>query len=93
MQVDKQMAGEVHVSIEITDTGRGISTEKAPLIFEQYMHESNTAGTLHGAGLGLALVKALVELHHGQITVDSIPGQGSKFTCRLAIACCHCRRQ
>ena len=85
MQVENQASGNVQVNIQVRDTGSGITPEKLPFIFDQYMYNGATvAGTLHGAGLGLALVRALVELHNGQLTVESTPGKGSCFSCSLS---------
>jgi len=85
MFVDRQMAGEVRVTIRITDTGRGIPSERLPFIFEQYAyHNAQGIGTPHGAGISLALVKALLHLHNGNIIVESLPGKGSIFTCHVA---------
>lgn len=85
MRVDRELAGEVSVSVSVTDTGRGIAPERQPLIFEYYLHNTLPAvGSPHGAGIGLALAKALVELHHGSIGVDSVPGKGSSFFFTMA---------
>jgi signal transduction histidine kinase/CheY-like chemotaxis protein len=84
MQVVKQPTGEVQVHIAVKDTGLGIDEERLPFIFDQYMYDAHSiAGSVHGAGLGLALVRALVELHHGRLTVESSPGNGSCFSCFL----------
>lgn len=80
MQVDRETAGEVSVLVSVTDTGRGIEKERQPLVFEHYLHNTlPAAGSVHGAGIGLALAKALVELHHGSISMDSVLGKGSSF--------------
>ncbi|PSL33241.1 hybrid sensor histidine kinase/response regulator [Chitinophaga ginsengisoli] len=85
MQVEKQASGNIQVSIQVRDTGSGITPERLPYIFDQYMYNGTpVTGTLHGAGLGLALVRALVELHNGQLTVESTPGKGSCFSCSLS---------
>ncbi|MCF6404056.1 response regulator [Chitinophaga filiformis] len=84
MQLKKQVSGHVQVNIQVRDTGRGISPDRLPFIFEQYMYNGTPVeGDLHGAGLGLALVRALVELQKGQISVESTPGKGSSFSCSL----------
>ena len=69
------VAGSVHVSV--TDTGPGIALEDQERIFEEFQQ----AGTSerNGTGLGLAVSKRLVELHGGQIWVESEPGRGSRF--------------
>jgi signal transduction histidine kinase/ligand-binding sensor domain-containing protein/DNA-binding response OmpR family regulator len=68
--------------IQVKDTGYGISQEALPHIFQRYYQE----GSEHqasGSGIGLALVKSLVELHEGAIDVESHIGDGSTFTVRL----------
>lgn len=67
-----------HIIIEISDTGIGIHDEDLPHIFEPF-YRVNKAGTLRGFGLGLAIAKRCVELHHGRIEVVSEVGRGSTF--------------
>jgi hypothetical protein len=66
------------VSLSVADTGRGIPFDVQARLFERF---SGLEGA--GAGLGLALVKALVELHGGWVSVESEPGRGARFTCHL----------
>jgi two-component system phosphate regulon sensor histidine kinase PhoR len=60
----------------VADRGIGIPPEHLPHVFERFYQADPKAG---GAGLGLALVKEIVEAHGGQVWVDSTPGQGSRF--------------
>lgn len=84
MQVDRQSGDDARVNMQVTDTGQGIAPEKLPFVFDQYLYNVSPApGSPRGAGVGLALVRALVELHNGQLTVDSLPGKGSCFTCSI----------
>ncbi len=72
------------VEIDVEDTGIGITREQTPHLFERfYRAESSRSRTSGGAGLGLAIVRTLVDLHEGQIDVASEPGVGSRFTIRL----------
>lgn len=70
--------GQRQAVLTVTDTGRGISSEALPHIFERFYQEQGPHQA-SGTGIGLALVKNLVALHHGTITVDSEPGKGSVF--------------
>ncbi|MEW9700983.1 two-component regulator propeller domain-containing protein [Paenibacillus sp. SI8] len=73
--------------IMVSDTGIGIPQEKFCAIFEPFEQVDGSMSREHGGtGLGLAITKHLVELHHGSIQVESIVGQGSKFTFTLPIA-------
>ncbi|MEO8971433.1 MAG: HAMP domain-containing sensor histidine kinase, partial [Ktedonobacteraceae bacterium] len=71
--------------IEIKDTGEGIATSDIPHIWERF-YQANGIQHRGGAGLGLALVKELVEAMNGTITVASTQGEGSCFTMRLPAA-------
>ncbi|MGH8638600.1 MAG: ATP-binding protein, partial [Burkholderiales bacterium] len=73
--------------IRISDTGAGIPSELLPSLFEPFMQgKQSLARTEGGLGLGLALVKGIVELHQGSVSVESGGlGQGSAFTVRLAL--------
>lgn len=80
--------GEVHVTLEaqdesivmrVADTGLGISEDDLPHIFEQF-YRGSTGKRIRGNGLGLALVKAIIDRHQGQIDVSSIKGEGTTFT-------------
>jgi signal transduction histidine kinase len=66
------------VNLSVADTGRGIPFDVQARLFERFSGLEDS-----GAGLGLALVKALVELHGGWVSVESEPGRGARFTCHL----------
>ncbi len=68
---------ESWVFIEVEDTGQGIDAETLPHIFKPFF--SKRADGVPGTGLGLTIVRTLVEQYGGTITVDSHPGQGTRF--------------
>ena len=66
-------------SIEVTDTGIGIDSSELPHIFERFYRGSRSDARSSGSGLGLSIVKSIVDLHHGRISVASRVGAGSRF--------------
>ncbi len=70
------------VVVTIEDRGIGIPEPDRQRVFERYYRGSNTSGIV-GTGVGLYLVKTIVDLHHGVIALDSREGEGSRFTVRL----------
>lgn len=73
------------VTIEVADTGPGIAAADQPYIWEE-LYRGEAARGVPGSGLGLALVKAIVERHGGQVALSSRPGQGSLVILRLPTA-------
>jgi two-component system OmpR family sensor kinase len=72
------------VELRVSDTGEGIAEQDLPHVFEPlYRGDASRSRRQGGAGLGLALVKRIVDLHGGSVAVDSRPGQGSTFTMTL----------
>lgn len=70
-----------HCILTVEDTGIGIVPEQIPLLFERFRQaEGSENRSYEGTGLGLALVKELVELHGGKVTVESVYGQGTTFS-------------
>jgi two-component system, OmpR family, sensor kinase len=87
--------GGVHLKTEqhdgmavltVTDTGIGIPPEALDHIFERFFRVDNARSSSGGAGLGLAIAKAIVSEHGGTISVSSRPGTGSTFTVRLPLS-------
>ena len=71
---------------KVTDCGRGIPPEVLDKVFDRF--ETHTVGSRHrGVGLGLSIVRALVELHGGRVQIESAPGEGTNVTCIFPIAC------
>jgi two-component system sensor histidine kinase KdpD len=75
--------GGNRVEIAVEDDGLGIPAAALPHIFERYYRVPRPGGTARGLGLGLALVRALVEANGGTIRVESAVGKGSRFTLSL----------
>jgi signal transduction histidine kinase len=68
------------VVFKVSDRGRGIAPEALERVFDRF--ESHANGSRHrGPGLGLSIVRALVELHGGRVTIDSALGEGTTVTC------------
>ena len=69
----------------VSDEGPGIAPEHLPHVFDRY-YQGAHGPTAHGAGLGLAIARGIVEAHGGQIWVESEPGRGSRFFFTLPLA-------
>ncbi len=70
----------------VEDTGTGIPSEDIPRIFERfYRVEKHRSRQLGGSGLGLSIVKHIMELHNGSVRVESEQGKGSKFILRFSV--------
>jgi PAS domain S-box-containing protein len=70
--------------LRVRDTGIGISADELPRVFDLYSQaERGLDRSKGGLGIGLALVKRLVEFHHGQVEVHSVLGEGSEFVVTL----------
>jgi signal transduction histidine kinase len=80
------VASEGMVRVTVADTGRGIPSEDLPYLFERFWRgDKSRSRAAGGTGLGLAIARQLVEMHGGTISVESTPGQGSKFWFTLPI--------
>jgi signal transduction histidine kinase len=72
------------IVFKVSDRGRGIPNDVLDRVFDRF--ESHTGGSRHrGPGLGLSIVRALVELHGGRIQIDSVYGEGTTVTCVFPI--------
>jgi two-component system sensor histidine kinase/response regulator len=81
------------VKISVADTGIGISEDKQSLIFERFKQVDNLLTRKHeGSGIGLSLVKSLVEMHEGKVYVNSKYKKGSEFIVELPIKSANCEK-
>lgn len=95
IKFSNQEAGEVIIRVSnsdqditvcISDNGRGIDPELKELIFDKFFQAKNqTLRKPEGSGLGLAICKKIIDLHHGNIWIESEPNQGAKFYFTLPI--------
>ena len=85
------IGGTIHLRLEetddavrfsIEDTGKGIPEEALPRLFEQF-YQVDRGDSRHGSGLGLYICKKIIQSHHGQISVESRLGNGSRFSFTL----------
>lgn len=77
-------ADKSRIIIVVSDTGIGITPEAMPHIFTEFYRASNAKETdAEGTGLGLSLVRRIVDLYQGEVLVDSQPGKGTTFTVLL----------
>ena len=78
------------IEFQVKDTGIGIREDQLPILFERFKQAEGSANrSYEGTGLGLSLVKELVEIHRGQVQVSSVYGEGSTFSVTLPIGCDH----
>ena len=69
---------------EVTDTGVGMDEQARGQLFQPFSQaDQSTSRQYGGTGLGLALVKRMVEMQRGEIDVDSVPGEGTRFRIRI----------
>ncbi|MNE87512.1 Alkaline phosphatase synthesis sensor protein PhoR [compost metagenome] len=75
-----------HAVIKVSDTGIGISEADQIHIFERfYKADRSRNRNLGGSGLGLSLVKKIIDIHHGTVTVTSRLDEGTEFTVRIPV--------
>jgi len=67
---------DADVLVEVSDTGIGIHDQDIPCVFDAFCRVNRD---VEGSGLGLSIAKAIIEAHHGIISVESMPGKGSRF--------------
>jgi signal transduction histidine kinase len=75
-----------HIYLRVQDTGMGIAPDDIPHLFERFYRGERAGQTkIAGSGLGLSIVKEIVDLHSGDIQVESQVGKGTTFTVTLPV--------
>jgi two-component system, OmpR family, phosphate regulon sensor histidine kinase PhoR len=76
----------LYVKVKVKDDGIGMQPDEKERIFDEFFRAKNAySAHVPGTGLGLSLVKRLLDMHHGTITVEAAPGKGSEFTVSIPI--------
>lgn len=84
MEAGTSPLGRETVSVTVRNSGPGIAKDDLETIFEKYRRSTNIRG-IEGSGIGLYVVKFVVDHHDGQVTLDSVPGESTTFTVLLPI--------
>ncbi len=79
----EQSVSDDHLIVSVTDTGIGIPPDLLPHVFDKFYRVENVVHQKEGTGLGLALVRGIVDYHGGSVEVESRLGSGSTFTVRM----------
>jgi signal transduction histidine kinase len=75
---------EQGIQVSVSDSGEGIPAGDLPQVFQRfYRGEKSRSKATGGSGLGLAIARGIIRAHNGDITVESRPGEGSRFTFTL----------
>ncbi|HOU67079.1 MAG TPA: hybrid sensor histidine kinase/response regulator [Paludibacteraceae bacterium] len=83
---DEANEGKCHLKFKVVDTGSGISQEDQNVIFQEYTRVGKkSGGQTEGFGLGLSIVNKLIKMYHGDLNLESQPGEGSIFTVSLPL--------
>lgn len=82
VQISADATGDGFVELRIRDSGPGVAPEHLPHIWER-LYRADSSRATRGIGLGLSLVRAVVEAHGGHVDVESAAGQGSTFRVTL----------
>ncbi|MTD44986.1 response regulator [Conexibacter sp. W3-3-2] len=78
--------GRSAVRFDVADDGRGMSREEIATVFDRFVRVGGEGDRTTGSGLGLSIVKSLVDLHEGRVDVESAPGVGTTFSVRLPVS-------
>jgi hypothetical protein len=86
IDVEVALEGDAQVRVYVRDTGLGISAEEQPWVFRPFWQgQAGEACVARGSGLGLTIVREIIERHRGEVTVESEAGKGSVFSFTLPI--------
>jgi two-component system sensor histidine kinase KdpD len=80
------VADEYRLLVTVADRGPGIEPNEQPFVFDKFFRGKKQRRQAGGTGIGLAIVKAILEAHGGGIELKSQPGKGSRFTFWLPLA-------
>jgi signal transduction histidine kinase len=76
----------IYVNVKVKDDGIGMTSDERDHVFDEFYRAKNEyTASIPGTGLGLTLVKRLIEMHQGRVFVKTAPGKGSEFTVRIPI--------
>lgn len=80
----REKAGAAQVGVVVRDHGIGMTSEQTARVFERFFR-ADPSGNIPGTGLGMSLVKEIMDTHHGSVELESIPGQGTEVSLWLPI--------
>ena len=84
-EADKQTPYET-INVDIKDNGIGIPENEIPMIFDRFYRAKNSGKNIKGTGIGLSIVKTIIDRHDATISVDSAIGKGTTFHIELKAA-------